>query len=232
MGESRDPGRIAARPWRPATPPAAPVIATSGGITSDSTPTFDGTAEAGSLVKVVLAGSVIASAVADETGHWSATPTVALADGYYSFTANAYDQAGNASVGSNQTIFLIDATPPAAPVISGIDDSSGTLSVDYTKETAVTLHGTATDATMVQIYDGATLLGSAVVSGGSWSYTTSSLSSGEHEFSATASDSAGNTSSSSSQTALTLGAYVQSGTTGDDSFTTSGPIGSISLQPP
>src|SRR5262249_9674727 len=50
----------------------------------------------------------------------------------------------------------------------------------------VTLTGTAPVNSTVSVYDGATLLGTTTASGtGAWSYTTGSLSSGTHSFTAT-----------------------------------------------
>src|SRR5207244_998705 len=53
----------------------------------------------------------------------------------------------------------------------------------------------------VQMYDGATLLGPATVSSGNWSYTTAALLGGSHSFTAKATDTAGNTTTTSAVTA-------------------------------
>ena len=73
-----------------------------------------------------------------------------------------------------------------------------------TKDNTLALSGTVSDASgvsSVQIYDGATLLGPATVSSGTWSYTTAALLDGSHSFTAKATDNAGNTTTTSAVTA-------------------------------
>ena len=58
-----------------------------------------------------------------------------------------------------------------------------------------TLAGTAEANSTVKAYEGTTLLGTTSANGsGAWSFTTGSLSTGNHEFTATSTDAAGNTS--------------------------------------
>src|SRR4029077_2517582 len=73
-----------------------------------------------------------------------------------------------------------------------------------TKDNTLGLSGTVSDAggvSSVQVYDGATLLGPATVSSGNWRYTTPALVDGGHSFTATATDNAGNTPTTSAVTA-------------------------------
>ena len=64
------------------------------------------------------------------------------------------------------------------------------------------LTGTAEAGSTVQVYDGATLLGTATANGsGAWSFTTATLADGAHSFTATATDAAGNVSAASSAAA-------------------------------
>ncbi|MCE9650505.1 MAG: hypothetical protein K8R18_12860 [Parvibaculum sp.] len=213
------------------TAPAAPAFTSVGGTVADNTPTFTGTGEIGSTVHVLLGSATIATGIVDGTGHWTATPSTPVAEGYLSFDAQAFDDAGNPSTAATPVILIVDTIPPAAPAITGISDSVGLIDTGHTAQTFVTLQGTTDiDASRIDIYDGATLLGSTVASGGSWSYMTGELSSGEHDFTATAKDSAGNVSASSPNAEVTLGAYSAAGTAADDSFTTSSPIGSIDGQ--
>src|SRR5262249_14501120 len=61
-----------------------------------------------------------------------------------------------------------------------------------------TLTGTAESGSTVKVYDGTTLLGTATAnSSGSWSFLTAKLSDGPHDFTATATDKAGNTGATS-----------------------------------
>ena len=91
----------------------------------------------------------------------------------------------------------IDTTPPAPPVIS-----SDTLN----SNNSITLTGSAAANSTVTVYDGQTKLGATTANAsGAWSYVTSTLASGAHDFTATASDAAGNTSATSNSVDPTIG---------------------------
>ena len=82
----------------------------------------------------------------------------------------------------------IDTVAPPAPVIAH----------DSVHGNHVVLTGTAQAHDTVSVYDGQTFLASKTANAsGGWSYTTGPLTTGSHTFSATATDSTGNTSSSS-----------------------------------
>jgi hypothetical protein len=194
------------------TAPASPTITgysdNSGNpndyITNDNTLTFTGTAEAGVTVNIYLAGQIVATGLADGSGNWSAT-TGELADtSYGSFTARASDDAGNLSPSTAPTIVAIDTVAPGMPVITGYSNDSGVVGDGITNDTTLTLTGTAAGASLVSIYDGATLLGTAAVSGGNWTFNTSTLAAGEHSFTMVANDQAGNNSDASAALALTI----------------------------
>lgn len=65
------------------------------GITNDTTPTFNGTAEAGSTVDLFVDGAKKGSATASSAGNYSVTSS-ALTSGNHSVTVRATDAAGNA----------------------------------------------------------------------------------------------------------------------------------------
>ncbi|MBV8231163.1 MAG: heparin lyase I family protein, partial [Planctomycetaceae bacterium] len=91
------------------------------------------------------------------------------------------------------------AATPSAPVITG-DTVNGNLAL---------LSGTAEANSTVSVYDGSTLLGSTVATGGgNWKYTTGALSAGTHSITATATDSAGNVSSASLADPTTIAAFT------------------------
>ena len=82
---------------------------------------------------------------------------------------------------------------------------SGVVGDGITNDNTLTLTGTAEADSTVKVYDGATLLGSAVASGtGAWSYTTAALANGGHSLTATATDAAGNTGVASTALAVTI----------------------------
>ena len=168
-------------------------------ITNDNTLTLTGTAEANSTVKVYDGATLLGSATANGSGAWSYT-TAALSNGAHSLTATATDAAGNTGVASSALAVTVDTIAPTAPAITSDV-------IVNTNEVAVT--GTAEANSTVKVYDGATLLGSATANGsGAWSYTTAALSNGTHNFTATATDVAGNTGVASSVAAITVNTPV------------------------
>jgi len=50
----------------------------NGGVTDDNRPTFNGTGEAGSTVRILVDGQEIGTAVVNATGSWTFTPETAL----------------------------------------------------------------------------------------------------------------------------------------------------------
>ena len=103
----------------------------------------------------------------------------------------------------SDTTLAVGTTPPpppvvAAPVISAITPDSASVGDGITNANALTLSGTAQANATVKVYDGATLLGSAVANGsGAWSFATAALIDGNHSFTATATDSSGHISAAS-----------------------------------
>ena len=64
----------------------------------------------------------------------------------------------------------IDTTAPVAPTIASFSTDSGTVGDGITNDNTLTLTGTAEANATVKVFDGATLLGSAVANGsGAWS---------------------------------------------------------------
>ena len=89
---------------------------------------------------------------------------------------------------------MANTTAPTAPAIASFSTDSGVQGDHITNDNTLTLTGTAEAGSTVKLFDGATLLGSALASStGAWSYTTGALANGGHSLSATATDAAGNT---------------------------------------
>ncbi len=201
------------------------------GITNDNTLTLTGTAEANSTVKVFDGATLLGSVAADGTGAWSYT-TAVLANGAHSLTATATDAAGNNSAASAALSVTVDTTAPVAPSIASFSTDSGTVGDGLTNDNTLTLTGTAEANSTVKVFDGATLLGSAIASGtGAWSFTTAALANGAHSLTATATDAAGNTGVASAALSVTIDTTApvapsiasfstDSGTVGDGSPTT------------
>jgi hypothetical protein len=118
------------------------------------------------------------------------------------------DVAGNAGVGTtNSNNYAIDTAVPAAPSVPDLaaaSDTGTTNSDNITNDTTPTFTGTAEAGSTVNIYDGATLIGTGVATGGNYSIIASALSQGAHNITATATDAAGNVSAASAALAITI----------------------------
>ncbi|MGB3127663.1 MAG: Ig-like domain-containing protein [Pseudomonas sp.] len=97
-----------------------------GDTTDDAQPQISGTAEAGSTVIIYDNGVEIGRVPADDSGHWTFTPTLPLTNGPHDLSAKAEDKAGNVSEESDPFDFsLIAGGVPAAPAITGALDDFG-----------------------------------------------------------------------------------------------------------
>ena len=195
--------------------PAAPTISSfspdtgvvGDGITKATTLTLAGTATASSTVNVYDGATLLGTATVNSSGAWSFTTTGTLASGSHTFTATD-TVSGSTSAASSPLNVTVDTTPPAETFASTIGTNTGSTSTissgGLTKDNTLALSGTVSDASgvsSVQVYDGATLLGTATVSAGTWSYTTAALADGSHSFTAVATDNAGNSTTTSAVTA-------------------------------
>ncbi|MGM4906697.1 DUF5801 repeats-in-toxin domain-containing protein [Tardiphaga sp. 866_E4_N2_1] len=161
-------------------------------ITKDNTPTFTGTGVNGTTVTLLDGSTVIGSAVVSG-GTYSIT-TSALLDGVHSITATTSDTAGNVgtSAALSVTIDTTASAVPGTPDLLGTSDTGSSNTDNITKDNTPTFTGTGVNGTTVTLLDGSTVIGSAVVSGGTYSITTSALLAGMHSITATTSDTAGN----------------------------------------
>ena len=214
-------------------PPALPVLTSilddvgnaatpvaNGGITNDAQPTLSGTAEAGSTVKIFDNGVQIGSVTATG-GAWSYTPSPALSNGPHTLTFTATDAAGNASAPTAGYTINVDALAPAAPIISSVVDDVGSVigpvtGTNPTNDTRPALSGTAEANATVRIYDGITLVGTVTAdASGNWTLPeTTTLTQGTHNFTATATDAAGNTSPASAVTTIIVDLTAPTAPTG------------------
>jgi hypothetical protein len=164
--------------------------------------TLTGTAEAGDTVMVSINGAPGQAATVAANGTWSFALN-GLTDGQsYSAVATATDPAGNKAQ-SAAFAFTVDITAPAQPAITSATYNSNNSGV-------WSLAGSAEAGSTVTVYDGATKLGTAVATGGSWTFKTAENNSAIRDYWVTATDAAGNTSVASA-------AYFE-GTAGNDIF--------------
>lgn len=163
------------------------------GVTDDANPTFAGMAEPGALVFIYDNGGTtpIDSVRADASGAWQITLTDPLADGPHSLTARAQDSAGNLGPAGPAINFDVNTSDVEISITSVFDNEgseTGNLrSGQATDDTTPTLRGSATPGSLVMVYDGSTVVGSvrAHPTTGEWEVTTSVLSEGTHNLTAT-----------------------------------------------
>ena len=185
----------------------------SDNITKKTTPTFNGTAEANSTVKLFAdngGGAVQVGSTTATGGSWSIASS-ALTDGTYQITATATDLAGNQSAASSNLQVVIDTQPPNAPstpVLNPVDDTGTSSSDGITKKNTPNFTGTAEVGSTVQLFAGASPVGSGLATGApggnTWSITSSVLADNGYSVTAQATDVAGNTSGSSGAFALVI----------------------------
>ena len=185
-------------------------VSNTDNITNVTTPSFTGTAEAGSIVTLLDGASVIGTTVATG-GTWTITAST-LAAGSHSIAAEATDLAGNmsaTSVALATTIESAIAAPSMPDLIAELD--SGVSNTDnITNVTKPTFTGTAAAGSTVTLYDGVVALGTAVATvTGAWSIaTTSALANGGHSITAKAADVAGNVSVASGTLSISIDAVA------------------------
>jgi uncharacterized repeat protein (TIGR01451 family) len=207
------PLRIVIDATAPSTPPIVDLatasdsgVFTTDNITSDTSPTLNGTAEANSTVKIYDGATLIGTVTADASGAWTLTPTLAI--GSHDITVTSTDLAGNVSSASPILAVVVDiASPvaPSAPDLTAGSDTGLSSTDNLTKTTAPTLSGTAEPNATVKLYDGATLIGTSTADAfGNWTILSNVLSAGAHTLTATATDAAGNLSAASSSLVITI----------------------------
>lgn len=222
----------------PPTAPSAPsltALSDSGSSSTDrltnvKTPTFTGTAEANSVIDLLVSGSVVGTGTADGSGAWTVTASSPLADGNWSFSTRSRDAAGNTRDGVGSLNVTIDSTAdaPGGLKLTAATDSGRSTTDGLTNLISPTVAGTAAAGSTVTLYDGALALGTATAnSQGNWEIATSGLAVGAHTLTAKAVDAAGNTSlpsaaftvtvdtSASAPTGLALATASDTGVTGD-----------------
>lgn len=170
-------------------------VSAADNTTADTTPTFNGTAEANARIEIREGNVLVATAQANASGVWTLTAP-ALSEGRHTLTARAIDAAGNVSAGSVLSL-LVDRTAPVAP---GIDlaagsDSGRSNADNLTNARVALLQGVTEPNATLTIRSGTTILGTIVASSvdGSWTFPVNDPAEGVASFTVTATDLAGNT---------------------------------------
>lgn len=164
---------------------------------SSTTPSFQGTAESGAVVKLFTSSTCTGTAMASgtSTGTFS-IPVAVTTNSATTLFASATDAAGNVSGCSAGRTYVHDATPPAAPVLSGTSPTSPSSS------TSTSVLGTAEANASVQLFANGTCTAPAAVTGmanasGSFGLPVTVAANSTTTFSAVAIDAAGNVSACS-----------------------------------
>ena len=168
--------------------PATPVVASpaEASFSNTTTPTFMGTGEPGSTVRVSRGGVELCSTVVPPSGMWACTSS-ALLPGSVTVTARATDRADNPSGVSPSRSFTIDTQVPVAPIISTPTTNAAVAPMPM-------LTGTAEPFAVVNVFEGMALVCSVTANAaGAWSCSTV-LGTGPHTVVARQTDQAGNAS--------------------------------------
>ena len=133
----------------------------------------------------------LGTATADGSGNFSITPSLALVDNSYNFTVTSTDAAGNTSSASSVFNLTVDTTAPAQPSI--------TTTTTLTNNATPTIEGIAEPNSTINLINNGSSVGTATTnSSGTFLVTPSSvLADGTYSLTVTATDAAGNSSSSS-----------------------------------
>jgi RHS repeat-associated protein len=176
-------------------------------ITRNTTPNITGKANAGALIQLSNNGQTVGQATADSNGNWQIT-TSTLVNGTYNFTATATDVAGNTSVASNSLQIVVDTVAPASPTnlkLTAATDTGASNSDNITNNVNPTISGNAEANSIVRVFKSGILVGqTTALSNGEWQLQVGTLSNGQHLFTATAEDIAGNVSAPSTQVSITI----------------------------
>ncbi|WP_305123537.1 Ig-like domain-containing protein, partial [Roseomonas sp. GC11] len=161
------------------------------GITSALRPTLSGTSSGATALNLWRNGTLVDTIIPDGNGDWSFTEGSDLAEGSYSYTLQAVDQAGNTSSIATLAV-TVDATAPGTPALSTLPGEAASGGGRLSASGDITLTGTAeAGSTVTVLVDGAEM-GSAVANGsGVWTLDIS-LGDGDYSLSAYATDAAGN----------------------------------------
>jgi hypothetical protein len=181
---------LAAPATAAAVPPVVTFTAQPSGVVTQSSFNFEFSADdAAATLTCSLDGAAAETCASPHT-------VSGLTDGSHTltvFATNATTETGNAA-----SSFTVDATAPAAPVITAPADNS------VQKVATVTLSGTAEPGSSVAV-DGSAPYGPATAdASGNWTLTIPTVAEGVHTYTATATDAAGHTSLASATKTVTV----------------------------
>ena len=125
------------------------------------------------------------------SGTWTFTTGI-LADGAHHLSTVTTDAAGNQTTTTLPVVLHVGTSPPRVKASESVSGLTNQSSVTIT-ETAIAEQVAFNAIQSVEVYDGATALGAATLSGGVWTFTTATLADGVLDLSTVTTDAAGNT---------------------------------------
>ncbi len=179
-------------------------ILVSGSSTNDTKPTFNGSgAEANAIITLKDSnGNVLGTTKADAAGNWSLDPTLPLAEGPHSLFVTQTDAVGNESAPSPFDL-IIDTTAPATPSapidyednVGAVQSPNSTAPVTDDKTPGINVGKNLSDTPKLYV-DGA-LVDSVYDKTTGTLTPTADIADGDHNFSYSLTDAAGNESAQS-----------------------------------
>ena len=153
--------------------------------------------KAGNTVTLTIDGVEYTGTVAADLTYSISVPGAALAsdpDKTIDASVSTTDDAGNIGTGDAEKEYNVDTTPPALTVASVGEDTGAADDDKITNDNALTITGTTEPGATVDIYNDGQLIGTVTAGpDGTYTFTTPELADGEHTFTVTATDAAGNT---------------------------------------
>ncbi|MEA2739303.1 MAG: large repetitive protein, partial [Acetobacteraceae bacterium] len=172
-------------------------------LTNVAQPTITGTGVDGDTITLSDGGTLLGTATV-AGGVWSIAATAPLLEGANAITATESDSAGNTSAASSPLNVRLKTSAPAPTALALVSPSSSTTA-NLTVSPLPTITGAGENGDTVTLLDGATIIGTGMVTGGAWSITaTVPLIVGVNPLTAREVDVAGNVSAPSSVLNVTL----------------------------
>ena len=173
-------------------------VSSTDNITNVDTPRFTGTGTPGTRVRLFVNGVPNGNPVTVSAAGAYSVQAQAIPAGTHNISVRSLDAQGTEGPASGELTVTIDTVPPDAPAppdLTAASDTGASSTDDDTDDATPTFTGDAPGATTVQLLANGLVVGTAPVSGGSYSVTpTNALAAGTYDFTVITSDPAGNNS--------------------------------------
>lgn len=163
----------------------------SGSVTKDNTLGLSGTVISGGTVSIYDGSKFLGYAAISGTS-WSFT-TLPLNDGAHSFKVVLSLGKQSQSFGVNAVVDTVANGTFSSTIVTDTGSTKTIISGGNTTDHTLGFTGTAEAGSSVKLYDGSTYIGQTIADArGKWSFNTTNLMDGHHDFSAHFTDCAGN----------------------------------------